>query len=443
MPLPRVASLPKALRGGLLVAALLLGLAAVGVGLLVRRDAASPGLRVSGTIEAARVELSSPRLTARILEIRPEEGSRVRRGELLVLLDDAEPAAEVARREAAARVARAQLRDLRAGSRREEIAEARAMVARADAHLADLQAGARREEIQAARQVVARADARVRDLEAGARAEEVEQARSAVVSAEATRVMAEREYQRFQRLYDQGLVAATERDRVWQAFEVARAQERTAREQLALSLAGPRAEQLEAARAEARQARDQLRLLQAGPRPDQVEAARAEARAARDRLALLEAGPRSGQVETAEAQVAEAEADLAQARVRLAETRLLAPLDAVVLSRNLEPGATATPGLPILTLVDAEALWLRAYVPESDLGRVRLGQAARVTVDSFPGRAFAGRITEIAPEAEFTPRNVQTQKERVNLVFRVKIAVASAEGRLKPGMPADAVIAVD
>jgi len=443
MPLPRVGSLPKALRGSLVVVALLLGVAAVGLVLLARRNTPSPGLLVSGTIEATRVELSSARLTARILEIRAEEGSQVRRGDLLVVLDGAEPAAEVVRLEAAARVAWAQLTDLRAGSRREEIAEARAMVARADAHLADLQAGARREEIQAARQVVAQAEAHVRDLEAGARTQEVEQARSAVASAEATRVMAEREYQRFQRLSDQGLVAATDRDRVWQAFEVARSQERTAREQLALTLAGPRAEQLEAARAEVRQARDRLRLLEAGPRPDQVEVARAEARAARDRLALLEAGPRAGQVETAQAHVAEAEAALAQARVRLAETRLEAPMDGVVLSRNLEPGATATPGAPILTLVDAEALWLRAYVPQTDLGRVRLGQTARITVDSFPGQAFAGRVTEVAPEAEFTPRNVQTQKERVNLVFRVKIAVASADGRLKPGMPADAVIAVE
>jgi HlyD family secretion protein len=425
------------------VVALLLGIAAIGFVVLARRDVQPPGLRVSGTMEATRVELSSTRLTARIREIRAEEGSRVRHGELLVVLDDAEPAAEVVRLEAAARVALAQLTDLRAGARREEIAEARALVARADAHLADLLAGSRREEIQEARQVVAQAEARVRDLEAGARSQEVEQARSAVASAEATRVMAEREYQRFQRLYDQGLVAATDRDRLWQAFEVAVAQERTAREQLALTLAGPRADQLEAARAEVRQARDRLRLLEAGPRPDQVEAARAEARAAGDRLALLEAGPRAGQVETARAQLAEAEAALALAHVKLAETRLEAPMDGVVLSRNLEPGATATPGAPILTLVDSEALWLRAYVPESDLGRVRLGQSAKVTVDSFPGQAFAGRVTEIAPEAEFTPRNVQTQKERVNLVFRVKIAVASADGRLKPGMPADAVIAVD
>jgi HlyD family secretion protein len=220
-------------------------------------------------------------------------------------------------------------------------------------------------------------------------------------------------------------------------------QERTAKEQLALVLAGPRSDQVEMARAEVRQARERLALLEAGPRPDQVEAARAEVRAARERLALVEAGPRSGQVETARAQLAQAQAALVQSRTRLADTRLDAPMDGVVLRKNLEPGATASPGSAIVTLVDPSDLWLRAYIAETDLGRVRIGQAARVTVDAFPGQPFEGRIVEVASAAEFTPRNVQTQKERVNLVFRLKIAIANPDGRLKPGMPADAVIATD
>jgi membrane fusion protein YbhG len=83
-------------------------------------------------------------------------------------------------------------------------------------------------------------------------------------------------------------------------------------------------------------------------------------------------------------------------------------------------------------------MWLRAYVPETDIGRVRVGQRARITVDAYPNRSFAGEVTEIASEAEFTPKNVQTKKERVNLVFRIKIAVRNTEGVLKPGMPADA-----
>jgi HlyD family secretion protein len=435
-------SFGRALRGVALVVVALLGLAAAGLWALSRREPGTVGLAVTGTIEARDVDLSA-KTTARIAAILVEEGSRVHRGELVIQLEDAELVAEVARLDAGVRVAQAQLRDLMAGARKEEIAEAQAQVGRAEAALADLLAGARREEIQAARQVVAQAEARQRDLEAGARAQEVEQARSAVASAEATRVWTEREFQRLESLYERDLVAAADKERAWQAFEVARMQERTAREQLALVLAGPRGEQLAAARAEVRQARERLRLIEAGPRPDQVEAARAEVRAARERLALVEAGPRSGQVDTARAQLAQAEAALTQARARLADTRIEAPMDGVVLRKNLEPGATAAPGAAIVTLVDPTDLWLRAYIPETDLGRVRLGQLARVTVDAFPGQPFEGRVTEVASAAEFTPRNVQTQKERVNLVFRVKVAIANPDGRLKPGMPADAVIATD
>jgi HlyD family secretion protein len=437
-----MARLARAPSGSVVVVLLLLGVAGAGLFVLSRRDGRSPGLKVAGTIEATQVDIA-PKVTARILEIPVAEGSRVRRGDLLVVLDAAEREAEVARLDAAVRVARAQLRDLQAGARREELAEARAVVARAEAQLADLLAGARREEVRGARQVVAEAEARLRDLEAGARTQEIEQARSAVTAAEATRRTAEQEFERFRSLFARELVSAQDRDRAWQAYEVARMQERSAREQLALLLAGPRGELVEAARAEVRQARERLQLLEAGPRPDQADAARAELRAARERLALLEAGPRPGRVEAARAQVQEAEGALALARARLAEARLEAPMDGVVLRKNLEPGAVAVAGAPVLTLIDPGSLWLRAYLPESVLGRVRVGLAARISVDAFPGQAFEARVAEIASEAEFTPRNVQTEKERVNLVFRVKIAVVSPDGRLLPGMPADAVIATD
>jgi membrane fusion protein YbhG len=432
----------RALRGVVLVVAALVALAGVGLWALSRRAPHTAGLSVTGTIEARDVDLS-PKTTARIARVRVEEGSRVSRGDLVIQLDDAELAADVTRLEAGVRVAQAQLADLVAGARKEEVAEARAQVSRAEATLADLLAGSRREEIQAARQVVAQAEARQRDLEAGARPQEIEQARSAVVSAEATRAWTQKEYERLKSLFDRDLVAASDKERAWQAFEVARMQERTAKEQLALMLAGPRSDQVEAARAEVRQARERLRLLEAGPRPDQAEAARAEVRAARERLALVEAGPRPGQVDTARAQLAQAEASLGQARARLADTRIEAPMDGIVLRKNLEAGATASPGAAIVTLVDPSDLWLRAYIAETDLGRVKIGQTARITVDAFPGQPFEGRVTEVASAAEFTPRNVQTQKERVNLVFRVKVAITNPDGRLKPGMPADAVIATE
>jgi len=230
------------------------------------------------------------------------------------------------------------------------------------------------------------AQATLRDLETGARPQEIEDARAAVSSAEATRTMTEREYQRSDQLYTKNLIAAQDVDRARQAYVVAKAQERSARERLA--------------------------LLLAGSRPDQIDAARW--------------------------QVTQAESALAQAQSRLREAVVVSPIDGVVLRKNLEAGETANPGVSILTLVNPKDVWLRAYVPETEVGRLKIGDTAALRVDAFPKRIFTGRLVEIGSEAEFTPRNVQTKKERVTLVFRIKIRIDNPDGLLKPGLPADA-----
>ena len=342
-------------------------------------------IAVTGTIEALRVDVSA-KITGRIVERTVQEGQPVERGQLLVRLDATELTAEARRAEAAVGAAEAQLRDLRAGARREEIEEAEARAARARAQLDDLLAGSREQELG--------------------------QAGAALRNATAVREWSQRELARARELFAKDLISLQEVDRARNAYDVAAANEAAARERLGLLEAGARKNEIEAARAELRAAQERVRLLRAGPRPDAVAAARA--------------------------QVAEAGAALALARARLAETRLVSPLTGLVLRKNLEVGETANPGVAILTLMDPTDMWLRAYVSETDLGRVRLGQSATISVDAFPGRSFAGTISEIASEAEFTPKNVQTKKERVNLVFRVKIAVRDAGGVLKPGMPADA-----
>ena len=340
---------------------------------------------VTGTVEALQVDVSA-RIAGRIVERTVREGQPVERGQLLVRLGDQELAAEVRRAEAAVRTAEAQLKDLQAGARREEIEEAEARAARAQAQLDDLLAGSRQQEI--------------------------EQARAAVRNATAVREWSERELARTRELYARDLVAFQEVDRARNAYDVAAANEASARERLALLEAGARKDEIEAARAELRAAKERVRLLRAGPRPDAVVAARG--------------------------QVAEARAALALGQARVGEMRLRSPITGLVLRTNLEVGEMANPGVSILTLMDPQDMWLRAYVSETEVGRIRVGQQALITVDAFPGRTFAGAISEIASEAEFTPKNVQTKKERVTLVFRVKIAVHYAEGVLKPGMPADA-----
>ena len=127
-------------------------------------------------------------------------------------------------------------------------------------------------------------------------------------------------------------------------------------------------------------------------------------------------------------------------RIRLTYTVLRAPFNGVVLVRQAELGEVVSPGTPIVTLADLDHLWVRVYVPETDLGKVHWGQAVDVRTDTYPDKIYHGRISFISSEAEFTPKSVQTEKERVTLVYRVKVDVENPNHELKPGMPADADI---
>jgi HlyD family secretion protein len=144
-----------------------------------------------------------------------------------------------------------------------------------------------------------------------------------------------------------------------------------------------------------------------------------------------------GRLNAARADVQRAQAALINAEQTLANYTIYSPLGGRVLTKNLEAGEMAQPGLSIVTLVDIQNPWVRVYVPEEDMGKVKYQGQAMVYVDAFPKREFAGTITEISEQAEFTPKNIQTKKERVNLVFGVKVAIENKEELLKPGMPAD------
>jgi multidrug resistance efflux pump len=126
--------------------------------------------------------------------------------------------------------------------------------------------------------------------------------------------------------------------------------------------------------------------------------------------------------------------------VQISKLRLLAPRDGIVTERVADPGELAAPGATLLTLANLDQVTLTVYVPDMQMGRVHLGQEADVSVDAYPGETFKGTVTYIAAQAEFTPKNVQTKEERANLVFAVKITLANADHRLKPGMPADATL---
>jgi len=160
----------------------------------------------------------------------------------------------------------------------------------------------------------------------------------------------------------------------------------------------------------------------------------------RHRLDLVEEGPRKETIDAARARVTVARQSLALARQQLVDTELLAPIDGVVLSKSAEVGAYLSPGMPVVTVGDMDHPWLRAYVNETAIGRLQLNQQVAVVTDAFPDDRFPGRISFISSEAEFTPKTVQTFEERVKLMYRIKIDLANPRHRLKPGMPADAII---
>ena len=153
-------------------------------------------------------------------------------------------------------------------------------------------------------------------------------------------------------------------------------------------------------------------------------------------------GSRKEDIALARANLNEANANLGLSRVNLSYTTLRAPGAGVITVRQAELGEVAAPGTPIVTLADLDHVWLRAYVPETELGRIHWGQDAVITTDTYPNKQYHGRISFISSSAEFTPKSVQTFKERVTLVYRIKIDIDNPAHELKPGMPADAHIAL-
>jgi len=228
---------------------------------------------------------------------------------------------------------------------------------------------------------------------------------------------------------------------------------------LALTLAGTRDQEIKAARAAMLDAQADLQQKKLDDeraqrlfKKDAISAqdrdfsatalkrATAISESARQRYDEAVEGSRKEDIRIAQANVVAARQSLGLSRINLDYTRLLAPNAGVVSVRQAELGEVVSPGTPIVTLSDLDHVWLRAYVAETDLGRVRWGQDATITTDTYPGKEYHGRISFISSTAEFTPKSVQTYKERVTLVYRIKIDADNPNHELKPGMPADASI---
>lgn len=173
-----------------------------------------------------------------------------------------------------------------------------------------------------------------------------------------------------------------------------------------------------------------------------LDAAAARCLAARMGLELVVAGPRQEEIAEAEARLRAAHAAVDRLRRCLADAELAAPLDSIVRARLLEPGEMASPQRPVFSLAMMKPKWVRAYVSETDLGRVHPGMSARIGVDSFPGQLFEGWVGFVSPIAEFTPKTVQTEELRTSLVYEVRVFVKDPGDELRLGMPASVYLLV-
>jgi HlyD family secretion protein len=362
-------------------------------------DAAA--LHISGNIELTEVDLSF-KLPGRIEELLAEEGATVEAGQLLARLDTDELDRQRAREEAGVSAARSALDQIRAAiAWQEQTLEGDLALRRAE---------------------LAAAESRHQELLNGSRPQEIEAAQAVLAEAAAHERQARMDWGRAQKLYAGDDISTAQYDQFRARAESAAAASRRASGQLALVREGPRREQIEQQRAAVDRARAALRLSEAG-RLD-LERRRKEA--------LMR-----------EAEIRRAIAQLGLLDVQLSERVLRAPAAGLVLSRSAEPGEVLAGGATVLTLGLIRKPWLRGYIGERDLGRVRPGMTAEVTTGSYPGKTYAGRVSFIASEAEFTPKQIQTADERQKLVYRIKNELGNPNQELKLNMPADAVIRLE
>jgi HlyD family secretion protein len=262
-------------------------------------------------------------------------------------------------------------------------------------------------------------EARLAELKNGARPQEKLDAQAAVDAAQAELQRAQRDWERAQKLYKDDDISTAQFDQYRSRWESATAALNSVKERQALVLAGPRVEQVNAAAGQVQRARGALKTAEANS---------------------LESKRREQEIATRRAEIERAKATLSLVDSQLADTVAVSPVDGVVLVKSADVGEVLAPGTTVVTVGDIEHPWLRGYINETDLGRVKLGSVVHVKTDSYPAKTYTGHVTFIASEAEFTPKQIQTQQERVKLVYRVKIELDNSSRELKSNMPADGEI---
>ncbi|HUK16401.1 MAG TPA: efflux RND transporter periplasmic adaptor subunit [Bryobacteraceae bacterium] len=356
---------------------------------------------VSGNIELTEVNIAF-KTAGRLIERSVDEGDAVKSGQVVARLDRDQLLAQREREAAGLSSADSQM------------AQAVTSLEWQKANLAA--------DIEQKKADLASNEARLAELKNGSRPQEKLDAKAAVDAAQSELERAKRDWDRAQTLYKNDDISTAQYDQYRNRWESGTAALNSAREREALVLAGPRDEVIHAQEGQVERARAALKMAEVN---------------------ALEMKRREQELNTRRSEIGRSKANIALIDSQLADTIAVSPVDGVVLVKAADVGEVLAPGTTVMTVGDIDHPWLRGYINETDLGKVKLGSKVKVTTDSYPGKVYWGRVTFISSEAEFTPKQIQTEQERVKLVYRIKIEVDNPRRELKSNMPADAEIVLD
>jgi len=386
----------------IVIPTILIAVAAAAVYAYRGRERSDPNrILISGNIEMTEVNIAF-KTAGKLIERTVNEGDRVTKGQLIARLDRDNLLRQRDRDEAS-------------------LTSAHTLLAQAETGL-EWQRATVIADIEQRRADLTSQQARLAELNAGARPQEKQEANAAVQAAQAELERARRDWDRAQTLYKNDDISTAQYDQFRTRFESATATAKQASERESLVLAGARQEVISAAAGQVDRARGSLRVGEA----NQIELKR-----------------RAQEIGTRRAEIERSRAAIALIDSQLSDTVANSPVDGIVLVKAVNVGEVIASGTTVVTVGDVDHPWLRGYINETDLGRVKIGTKARVTTDSYPGRVYNGRVTFVSSEAEFTPKQIQTQQERVKLVYRLKIELDDPKHELKINMPADAEIVVE
>ena len=373
-------------------------LAAAGILWSRRNGRDQTHIRLSGNMELTQVDISF-KVAGKLIERAVNEGDPVKKGQLIARIDQAQTLRQNQAQQASVQSAQMQL------------SQTATSIA--------WQQATNEADIELRKADIRQAQANLDQLLNGSRPEEIQQAQAAVADTRTQAEQARLDWERAQTLYKNDDISTAQRDQYQARFNSTAALLRQAEERFALVKEGPRKEEIAAARAALARAQAALKVSEAN---------------------ALEVKRKQEDLAGRKAEIQRAQAQLGVTQSQLDDTIVYSPIDGVVLVKSAEIGEVLAAGTTVITIGDLDHPWLRGYIKETDLGRVKLGQKVKLTTDSYRGKEYWGHVSFIASEAEFTPKQIQTAEERVKLVYRIKIEVDNSSHELKANMPVDAEI---